>query len=165
MGLQRAVTRTPDAHWMTEARYRGQKVVVVSPGLRGRHQVRRRVAAPAPRHRRALAMAMGHVILTEFFVRRQVPYFTDYVRRFTDLPLPRGTDRTPGPPGAFVPGKFVTAAALGLDGEGGRGRPLEPVLLDAVSGRRWCPTAPSATAGPSAARAAGTWTSGTWSPS
>ncbi|NTW40467.1 MAG: nitrate reductase subunit alpha, partial [Cellulomonadaceae bacterium] len=25
------VTRTPDAHWMTEARYRGQKVVAVSP--------------------------------------------------------------------------------------------------------------------------------------
>ena len=25
------VTRTPDAHWMAEARYRGQKVVVVSP--------------------------------------------------------------------------------------------------------------------------------------
>ena len=25
------VTRTPDAHWMTEARYRGQKVVVVAP--------------------------------------------------------------------------------------------------------------------------------------
>ena len=25
------VTRTPDAHWMTEARYRGQKVVTVSP--------------------------------------------------------------------------------------------------------------------------------------
>jgi nitrate reductase alpha subunit len=25
------LTRTPDAHWMTEARYRGQKVVVMSP--------------------------------------------------------------------------------------------------------------------------------------
>ena len=25
------MTRTPDAHWMTEARYRGQKVVAVSP--------------------------------------------------------------------------------------------------------------------------------------
>ncbi|MGZ8738668.1 MAG: molybdopterin-dependent oxidoreductase, partial [Nocardioides sp.] len=25
------VTRTPDAHWMTEARYRGQKVIAVSP--------------------------------------------------------------------------------------------------------------------------------------
>ena len=28
-------TRTPDAHFMTEARYRGQKVVVVSPTTRG----------------------------------------------------------------------------------------------------------------------------------
>ncbi len=28
------VTRTPDAHWMAEARYRGQKVVVVPPTMR-----------------------------------------------------------------------------------------------------------------------------------
>ena len=28
-------TRTPDAHFMTEARYRGQKVVVVSPDYPG----------------------------------------------------------------------------------------------------------------------------------
>ncbi len=39
-------------------------------GLRGQHQVRRRVAAGPPRHRRRLAMAMGHVILKEFFVDR-----------------------------------------------------------------------------------------------
>ena len=45
------VTRTPDAHWMTEARYRGQKVVVVAR-LRRQHQVRRRVALGAPGHRR-----------------------------------------------------------------------------------------------------------------
>jgi nitrate reductase alpha subunit len=25
------LTRTPDAHWMTEARYRGQKVIAVAP--------------------------------------------------------------------------------------------------------------------------------------
>jgi nitrate reductase alpha subunit len=35
----------------------------------------------------ALAMAMGHVILKEFFVDRQVDYFTDYVKRYTDLPF------------------------------------------------------------------------------
>ena len=35
----------------------------------------------------ALAMAMGHVILKEFFVDRQVPYFSDYVSRYTDLPF------------------------------------------------------------------------------
>ena len=32
-------------------------------------------------------MAMGHVILKEFYVDREVPYFRDYARRFTDLPL------------------------------------------------------------------------------
>ncbi len=35
----------------------------------------------------ALAMAMGHVILKEFFVDRQVPYFTEYVKQYTDLPF------------------------------------------------------------------------------
>ena len=46
------VTRTPDAHWMAEARYKGQKVVVVSPGLRRQHEVRRHVAARPARYRR-----------------------------------------------------------------------------------------------------------------
>ncbi len=46
------VTRTPDAHFMAEARYRGQKVVTVSPGLRRQHQVRRRVDGTASGHRR-----------------------------------------------------------------------------------------------------------------
>ena len=46
------VTRTPDAHWMAEVRYRGTKVVTRQPGLRGQHQVRRRVAARPGGHRR-----------------------------------------------------------------------------------------------------------------
>ena len=46
------VTRTPDAHWMAEARYRGQKVVVVVAGLRRQREVRRRVAAGPAGHRR-----------------------------------------------------------------------------------------------------------------
>ena len=33
----------------------------------------------------ALAMAMGHVVLTEYHRDRQVPYFQDYVRRYTDM--------------------------------------------------------------------------------
>jgi nitrate reductase alpha subunit len=35
----------------------------------------------------ALAMAMGHVILREFFLDRQVSYFQDYTRRYTDMPM------------------------------------------------------------------------------
>ncbi len=30
---------------------------------------------------------MGHVILREFYLDRQVPYFQDYARRYTDLPM------------------------------------------------------------------------------
>ena len=50
------MTRTPDAHFMTEARYKGQKTVVVVAGLLGPHQVRRPLAgrparAPTARSR------------------------------------------------------------------------------------------------------------------
>ena len=81
------VTRTPDAHWMTEARYRGQKVVVVSPDYADATKFADEWLHPHPGTDGALAMAMGHVILRECFVERQVPYFTDYVKRFTDLPF------------------------------------------------------------------------------
>ena len=104
------VTRTPDAHWMTEARYRGQKVVVVSPDYSDATKFADEWLAPHPGTDGALAMAMGHVVLKEFFVDRQVPRFTDYVKSFTDLPflvtlVPRGD--------GYVPGKFLTAADLG----------------------------------------------------
>ena len=32
-------------------------------------------------------MAMGHVILREFHLNRTVPYFQDYIRKYTDLPM------------------------------------------------------------------------------
>ena len=51
-GSNLPVTRTPDAHWMTEARYRGQKVDRGRPRLRRQREVRRRVAARQARHRR-----------------------------------------------------------------------------------------------------------------
>ena len=51
-GSNLPVTRTPDAHWMTEARYRGQKVDRGRARLRRQREVRRRVAAAAAGHRR-----------------------------------------------------------------------------------------------------------------
>ena len=44
-------TRTPDAHFYTEVRYKGAKSVVISPGLQRGGQVLRPLAAPAGRHR------------------------------------------------------------------------------------------------------------------
>ncbi len=80
------VTRTPDAHFMTEARYRGQKVVVVSPDYADNTKFADEWLAPHPGTDGALGMAMGHVLLKEFFVDRQVPRFVEYVQTYTDLP-------------------------------------------------------------------------------
>ncbi len=91
------VTRTPDAHWMTEARYRGQKVVVVAPDYADNVKFADEWLPARPGTDAALALAMGHVILKEFFVDRTTPYFDDYVKRYTDLPmLVRIEDGRPG---------------------------------------------------------------------
>jgi nitrate reductase / nitrite oxidoreductase, alpha subunit len=109
------VTRTPDAHWMTEARYRGQKVVVVAPDYADNVKFADEWLAPAPGTDGALAMSMGHVVLKEFFVDRPTPYFLDYTKQYTDLPYlvaleevvsTSSTDRM------YRPGKFLTAADL-----------------------------------------------------
>ena len=74
-GTNLPMTRTPDAHFMTEARYRGQKVVVVSPDYAEHTKFADHWLPAQPGTDGALAMAMGHVILKEFYVDRQVPYF------------------------------------------------------------------------------------------
>ena len=80
-------TRTPDAHFMTEARYKGQKVIVVSPDYAGHTKFADHWLPAKAGTDGALAMAMGHVALKEFYVEREVPYFRDYARRFTDMPM------------------------------------------------------------------------------
>ncbi|MEU7985051.1 nitrate reductase subunit alpha [Streptosporangium canum] len=126
------VTRTPDAHFMTEARYQGTKVVAVSPDYADNVKFADDWLAPHPGTDGALAMAMGHVTLTEFFRDRQVPYFTDYVRKYTDLPFlvtlePRGD--------AYVPRRFLTAADLLEDGDDtSENAEFKTVFLDAGTG-------------------------------
>jgi nitrate reductase alpha subunit len=123
------VTRTPDAHWMAEARYRGQKVVVVSPDYADNVKFADEWLPAQPGTDGALAMAMGHVILREFFVDRATPRFLDYVRRFTDLPFLVRLERTPD--GAYRPGRFLTAADLG---HGEENASFKPVLWDDSAG-------------------------------
>jgi nitrate reductase alpha subunit len=80
-------TRTPDAHFYTEARYRGAKSVVVSPDYSEAAKFSDLWLNPQQGTDAALSMAMGHVILREFHIDRQTHYFTDYCRRYTDMPL------------------------------------------------------------------------------
>lgn len=109
------LTRTPDAHWMTEVRYRGTKVVTVSPDYADNTKFADEWLPAQAGSDAALAMAMGHVVLKEFFVDRQVPYFVEYTKQYTDLPhLVR---LQPSPDGqGYVPAKFLTAADLGVEG-------------------------------------------------
>ena len=113
---------------MTEARYRGQKVVVVSPDYAEHTKFADRWLAAHPGTDGALAMAMGHVILREFWVDREVPYFRDYARRFTDLPL-LVTLRERGD--GYVADRFLTASDLG---DAGENADWKTVVLDEATG-------------------------------
>ena len=80
-------TRTPDAHFYTEVRYKGAKSVVVSPDYSEAAKFADLWLHPKQGTDAALAMAMGHVILREFHLDRQAEYFEDYCRRYTDMPM------------------------------------------------------------------------------
>jgi len=103
-------TRTPDAHFMTEARYKGQKVVGISPDYADNTKFADEWLAVHPGTDAALAMAMGHVVLKEFFVDQQTDEFTDYVKQYTDLPFLVTLRQHEG---SYVPDRFLTAADLG----------------------------------------------------
>jgi nitrate reductase alpha subunit len=132
-GANLPVTRTPDAHWMTEARYRGQKVIAVAPDYADSVKFADEWLPAQPGTDGALAMAMGHVILKEFFVDRQVDYFTDYVTQYTDLPFLVTLDSMAldgdggGGDTGYRPGKLLTAADLGSSVDNAA---FKTVLLD-----------------------------------
>ncbi|KQM81148.1 nitrate reductase subunit alpha [Agromyces sp. Leaf222] len=122
------VTRTPDAHFMTEARYRGQKVITVSPDYADNTKFADEWLAPHPGTDAALAMAMGHVILKEFLVDRRTERFADYLKRYADAPYLVTLE--PHADG-LVPGKFLTASDLGGTDAAAEHANFKTVLLDA----------------------------------
>ncbi|MBM7369319.1 nitrate reductase subunit alpha [Gordonia hydrophobica] len=139
------VTRTPDAHWMAEVRYRGTKVVSVSPDYADNTKFADEWLPAQAGTDAALAMAMGHVILKEFYVDRQnadgtsgTPFFTDFTRKYTDLPFLIHLDERDG---TLVPGKFVTSDELGGATDDDH---WKTVLVDDETGR---PHVPNGTLG------------------
>jgi nitrate reductase alpha subunit len=106
MGANLNMTRTPDVHFISEARHEGAKFVVLSPDF---SQVAKYADWWIPVEAgqdTALWMAVNHVILTEFHANRQVPYFVDYLRRTTDCPFL--VELKQGPDGC-VPRQFLRA--------------------------------------------------------
>ena len=102
-------TRTPDAHFYTEVRYKGAKSVVICPDYSEASKFADLWMSPKQGTDAALGMAMGHVILREFHIDRQAPYFTDYARQYTDMPMLVRLVRQ----GAhYVPERFLRASEI-----------------------------------------------------
>lgn len=111
-GSNLPMTRTPDAHFMTEVRYRGTKVVAIGPDFAEYTRFADEWLAVRPGTDGALAMALGHVVLKEFYVERPTPYFLEYAKGNTDFPFLVLLEEDGEHARA---GRFLTAADLGLD--------------------------------------------------
>jgi len=120
MGANLNMTRTPDTHFVAEVRHAGAKLTVFSPDF---SQVAKYADYWIPLHAgqdTAFWMAVNHVILKEAYADRQVPYFMDYVKQYTDLPFlveisaahVPGTSEVPGTSTGARPGQYLRANRL-----------------------------------------------------
>jgi len=110
-GTNLPMTRTPDAHFFTEARYRGARVAAVAPDYAEYVKFADTWLPAKAGTDAALAMAMSHVVLKEFYLENPSDYFIQYALQYTDLPfavcLEQGKE-------GLVPGRFLRAADLGI---------------------------------------------------
>jgi nitrate reductase / nitrite oxidoreductase, alpha subunit len=80
-GMNWITTKMPDAHWLTEARIQGVRIVVIACEYSATASKGDDVLVVRPGTTPALALGLSAVIL------REKLYDADYVRRWTDLPL------------------------------------------------------------------------------
>jgi nitrate reductase alpha subunit len=106
VGSNLNMTRTPDVHFISEVRHAGAKLTVFSPDF---SQIAKYADTWIPVHPgqdTAFWMAVDHVILKETYLDRQVPYFQEYIRKYTDLPFLVALE-------GQRPGKYLRANKLG----------------------------------------------------
>jgi nitrate reductase alpha subunit len=125
-------TRTPDAHFFTEVRYKGAKTVAITPDY---SEVAKLCDLWLPAKQgtdAALALAMGHVILKEFHQTGRSAYFLDYVRRYTDMPYLVRLEKQGE---HYVPSRFLRASDFS-DRLGQENNPeWKTVVFDEASGK------------------------------
>ena len=80
-GMNWITTKMPDAHWLTEARLKGTRVIVIACEYSATATKGDDVLVVRPGVTPALALGMAHVIM------RDRLYDLNYVKQWTDLPL------------------------------------------------------------------------------
>lgn len=86
MGANLNMTRTPDCHFAAEARHNGSKMWVFSPDFSQVSKYADEWVGLNAGQDGAWWMAVNHVLLKEFHHEKQIPYFIDYTKKFTDAP-------------------------------------------------------------------------------
>ncbi|MEH6587014.1 MAG: nitrate reductase subunit alpha [Halioglobus sp.] len=130
-------TRTPDAHFFTEVRYKGAKTVSITPDYSEVAKLTDMWLNPKQGTDAALGMAFGHVILREFHLDKPSEYFIDYVRRYTDCPmlvLLEDFDK------GSKPTRFLRASDLGGEPGGENNPEWKTIGRDEISGELVSPT-------------------------
>ncbi|RMG33760.1 MAG: nitrate reductase subunit alpha [Methanobacteriota archaeon] len=109
MGSNLSMTRTPDVHFISEAKYVGTKFVCVAPDFSMAAKFADWWIPINAGTDHAMWAAVNHVILKEYYIDRQVPYFIDYLKKYTDTPflveLRKDGD-------VYSPGQFLRANRL-----------------------------------------------------
>jgi nitrate reductase alpha subunit len=80
-GMNWITTKMPDSHWLTEARLKGTRIVVIACEYSATASKADEVIVVRPGTTPALALGLSHVIL------RDKLYDADYLKRWTDLPV------------------------------------------------------------------------------
>jgi nitrate reductase alpha subunit len=124
-------TRTPDAHFFTEVRYKGTKTVSVTPDYSEVAKLTDIWLNPRQGTDSAMAMAMGHVILKEFHTAGKSEYFDDYCRMYTDMPFLVRLDEKNG---QLVPGRVLRASEMENNLGEDKNADWKAVILDGNTG-------------------------------
>lgn len=114
------LTRTPDAHFLVEARYRGTKVISVSPDYAESTRFADDWLSVRQGTDGALAMAMGHVILNEYYHQSKTKYFEEYAKKYTDFPFSVLIKEENG---TLTADRFLNAQDLGIESEHAEWKP------------------------------------------
>lgn len=143
MGSNLNMTRTPDCHFAAEARHNGSKMWVFAPDFNQVAKYADEWVSLNAGQDGAWWMAVNHVLLKEFHHEKQVPYFLDYTRQYTDAPYLVELKEENG---SYQPGQLLRAGRLAgyenvenadwkfLMWDAGDGRPKMP---PGSAGFRW----------------------------
>jgi nitrate reductase alpha subunit len=132
VGSNLPMTRTPDAHFASEHKFNGGKIVNLAPNYSDITKFADLWVPVRPGTDAAFLLACIHVILQEFHVDRPDAYFIDYVKRFTNLPFLVVLE--PDGAGGYLQGRFLRASDVcGYEAE--QYAEWKLLMMDAATGR------------------------------